>query len=367
MKISGTIRKWTLGMAAVVWLAGAVPMVWNGGLKQAAAAGKQDGAKGRAASVAEEEMEVHFIDVGQADSILVKTSSAAMLIDAGNNEDGDLVVSYLKEQGVKKLDYVVGTHPHEDHIGGMDDVINSFEVETVILPSKTHTSKTFLDVLTAIKKNQLQITPACAGDEYSLGKDEFTILSPKKKEDYKDELNNWSVCLRLEHGSTSFVFTGDAESAVEKEMLDSGLELDGTVYKAAHHGSETSNTEEFLDAVNPEYVVISCGVDNQYGHPDLSVLEELADRDIEVFRTDEQGTVVAASDGKMVQWSTKPSTSMKEGKNPKAVETTVYITSSGEKYHSQGCRYLKKSSIPITLEEVQVGEYTPCSVCHPPN
>ncbi len=356
MKIKGRIKRFTLGIAAVL-LVGAIPMTDSGVLKseQALAAGEKA-----------EKLEVHFIDVGQADSILIKNSSSAMLIDAGNNDDGDLVVSYLKEQGVKKLDYVVGTHPHEDHIGGMDDVINSFEVETVILPSKTHTSRTFLDVLTAIKKSKRKITPARARDEYALGKDEFTILSPKKNGDYEEEMNNWSVCLRLVHGSTSFVFTGDAEAPVEEEMLKSGQELGGTVFKAAHHGSETSNTEAFLDAVDPEYVVISCGVDNQYGHPDLSVLEELEERDIEVFRTDEQGTVVAVSDGKKIQWSTKPSTSMQEGENKEAVEVTVYITDSGEKYHSKGCRYLKKSSIPISLEEAQVGEYTPCGVCHPP-
>ena len=227
------------------------------------------------------QLKVHFLDVGQADSILIQTADAAMLVDAGTNEAGASVVSYIRSQGIETLDYVIGTHPHEDHIGGLDDVIRQLNVKEVILPDKIHTTKTFEDVLDAMEEKNLSVTTAHQGDDSSLG----------------------DAGIRLVYGDTSFVMTGDAEKEAEADMLASGENLQGDVWKAAHHGSSTSNTGQMLDAVQPTYAVISCGKDNSYGHPHKETLEAFEKRGIQVFRTDEQGTVVATSDGKSLTFS----------------------------------------------------------------
>lgn len=359
-------------------------------------------------------MEVHFIDVGQADCVLILSAGHAMLVDAGNNADAKTITSYLNEQGVTRLDYVIGTHPHEDHIGSLDTVIKTCEIGEVILPDKIHTSKTFEDVLDAIETKGLAITLAEPGDTYPIGDASFTVLSPNA--DYGDNLNNWSVGIRLTNGTTSFLMSGDAEKAAEQDILDNGLDLSADVFKVSHHGSETSNSAAYLKAINPSSAVISCGENNQYGHPDSSVLEEFKKLGIDVYRTDEQGTIIAVSDGKTVTFSTKPSATMKSGtradgaksssdneplntrqsengttgssdsgsKNtsketaskpsptPKPelkTETksvTVHMTKTGSKYHSAGCQYLKKSDIEISLDDAKALGLTPCSKCHPP-
>ncbi|QHJ84974.1 MAG: ComA-like protein, MBL domain [Bacteriophage sp.] len=308
-------------------------------------------------------MKVHFLDVGQADSIFIDTPSADMLIDAGKNGDGSKVVAYLKEQGVTKLDYVIGTHPHEDHIGGLDDVIRSFDVENVILPEKIHTSQTYMDVLAAIQEKGLEITVGHSGDNYKLGDVDFTLLSPRTGIDYGDNLNEWSVGTKVVNGNNSFVFTGDSEGRSEGDIVSSGLDLHADVMKAGHHGSKTSNSDALLDAIAPKFAVISCGKNNQYGHPDAETLQRYQNRGIQVFRTDEQGTIVATSDGTDITWSTVPSTSMAAGtpkqsessapttqqqpesqpaqaseqpqEQPQNNEEMVWISETGSKYHSR--------------------------------
>lgn len=247
---------------------------------------------------------VHFLDVGQADSILVESAGHAMLVDGGNNGDASAVVDYLKKQGVKRLDAIVGTHPHEDHIGGLDAVIKEFEVGTVYLPKVTTTTRTFQDVVAAMKDRGLSASAPRPDDSFRLGDAACTVLAPES--DRYDDLNNYSIVIRVGYGETSFLLTGDAEAASEEEMLGSGRELSVTVLKVGHHGSNSSTSAAFLRRVKPRYAVISVGRDNTYGHPARSTMLRLKDLGIPVYRTDENGTIVATSDGRAVTFNTKP-------------------------------------------------------------
>lgn len=247
-------------------------------------------------------VEVHFIDVGQGDSILIEADNSAMLIDAGENNKGSVVVDYLKSQEIKELYYLIGTHPHSDHIGGLDTVLNSFPVKKLIMPEISHTTETFEDVLDAAAKNELTITKPVVGTIYHLGPATFTILAPNSSS--YEELNDYSIVLKLTYGDTSFLFTGDAGVASEEEMLANGIDLSADVIKIGHHGSVTSSSKEFLDAVNPAYAMICVGKENEYGHPQSETLKALMDRGIKIYRTDAQGTVVFTSDGKNISVNT---------------------------------------------------------------
>lgn len=246
-------------------------------------------------------LEVYFFDVGQGDSELIRLPGGEnILIDAGTSSTEDELVGELRSLGAETLDLVVATHPHADHIGGMAAVIDAFDVRQVVMPriseSDTPTTKTYENLLQSIADKGLTITPAEPGDELlSSGGAVLTVLAPNG-EDYGD-LNNYSVVLRLTYREDSFLFTGDAEEASEEEMLSLDWPLTATVLKCGHHGSETSTSPAFLDAVSPQYAVISCGVDNDYGHPDAVTLEKLEAAGAEVFRTDLQGTILASTDG----------------------------------------------------------------------
>lgn len=246
-------------------------------------------------------LEVHFIDVGQGDCTLIKYGEHAMLIDAGNNSKGTLVQLYLKNQGIEKLDYVIGTHPDADHIGGLDVIITKFDCETIMMPEIEKDTKTYNEVIDAMKYRNYENSPPAAGTIFPLGSAEFTVVAPVNY-GYGDNTNNYSIGILLEYGETRFLFTGDAESEAEADMLTEGIDLSADVFKAAHHGSASANTAEFLDAVNPSFAVISCGEGNSYGHPHAEVLSSLEERDIMVFRTDIQGTITAVSDGKKITW-----------------------------------------------------------------
>ena len=240
---------------------------------------------------------VHFIDVGQGDSILVRTDEADMLIDAGPNSAAETVVAYLSAQGVETLDYVIGTHPHEDHIGGLDAVIRAFDVRQVLMPRLQADTRTFEDVLDAIAEKGLKITAAAAGQSYALGTARFTVLSPAEGETYENTNDN-SVVLRLEGGGSTFLLMGDAEQPVEQALLGQGAPLAADVLKVGHHGSSTSTSAAFLAAVQPAYAVIQLGAGNSYGHPHAETLSALADAGTVVYRNDESGTVIVrAQDG----------------------------------------------------------------------
>lgn len=250
------------------------------------------------------QLKVSYIDVGQADSILIQQGDHNMLIDAGNNLDDKTVKAYLDKQGVKSLDYAIGTHPHEDHIGGLDYIINNVNVKKVYMPKATATTKTFKDVVAAIKNKGLTATEPKVSETFDLGEAKCTILAPNGTK--YDDANNYSIVIKLKFGSNTFLFTGDAENISEKEMLDKGLDVSADVLKVGHHGSRSSTTEEFLNKVNPKYAVISCEKNNDYGHPHKTTIERLKDHKIPVYRTDESGSIVCTSDGKNITFDKKP-------------------------------------------------------------
>ncbi len=244
-------------------------------------------------------LKVHFIDVGQADSILIQSpTGASILIDGGNNDDGTAVVNYLKSQGVKELSAMVATHPHEDHIGGLDTVINSIKTNQVYMPNATANTQTFEAFVAAVKASGAKRIQTKSGVNLDVDGLSGVFLAPISSE--FDDTNDYSAVLKITHGETSFLMTGDAESVSEGEMLRSDQNLKATVLKVGHHGSGTSTTTSFLKAVSPKFAVISVGSGNNYGHPHPDALTRLSNEGIPVFRTDQSGTIIATSDGTTV-------------------------------------------------------------------
>ena len=257
------------------------------------------------AGAAATDFAVHFIDVGQGDSTLIQANGKYMLIDGGERGSETTVVKYLNNLGVEHLDIVVATHPHSDHIGGLAyGILDAFSVGTVIAPqfSKEYTPTTqtyeqFLRAVAKLKKNGTTASFARPGTEHALGEAACTILGPLKEDG--EEYNNDSVIMRVQYGNFAVLVTGDAERGVEKQLVDKwGKGLQAALLKAGHHGSKTSSSQTFLNAVKPQAVVISCGADNSYGHPHEDVLQRCRDMGIQVFRTDTLGAVVFGSDGK---------------------------------------------------------------------
>ena len=259
------------------------------------------GAPAASQTAPEGTLQVYYFDVGQADSELICLATGEhILIDAGTSSTQEELVRQLRSLGAETLDLVVATHPHADHIGGMAAVLEALTVEQIVMPvtsdSSTPTTQTYEALLDAIGEEGLTVTPAQAGEEiWNGGGASLQVLAPNAQS-YGD-LNDYSVVLRLVYGADSFLFTGDAEETSEEEMLSRGWTLNATVLKCGHHGSETSTSQPFLDAVRPQYAVISCGVDNDYGHPDQVTLDRLEAAGAEVFRTDLQGTIVAFTEG----------------------------------------------------------------------
>lgn len=245
-------------------------------------------------------MRVHYIDVGQGDSILLTVNNKTMLIDSGPRSDEDKLLNYLSSQNITKLDYVVATHPHEDHIGNMDDVIKKYDIGTFYAPKKTATSKTYESMIQALLDKNKQITVIKEGtSSIDLGENtRVTVYSPTKDE--YENINNFSPIIKIEFGETSFMFTGDAEAVVENEVLSKNTSLKSDVLKLGHHGSKSSTTESFYKAVDPSIAVISCGRDNKYDHPSKETKDLLRKYRPKTFRTDLDGTIVLESNGKEI-------------------------------------------------------------------
>lgn len=256
------------------------------------------------------EMQVHFIDVGQGDATLVISGEHAMLIDAGDDSKGTKVQLYLKTQGVERLDYLVLTHTDADHIGGADVIISKFDIANVFIGDYPKDNNVYTDLMQALETKGMSYSTPEVGDTYALGEAFFMLVAPNRT--YSDP-NNSSIALVLQNGQNRFLFTGDAEEEAEADILANGLNIDCDVFKAGHHGSSTSNTQGLLSAASPMYSVISCAPDNSYGHPHAEVLNNLRAMGVKVFRTDEQGSVMATSDGKEITWNCAPSESWKAG------------------------------------------------------
>ena len=247
----------------------------------------------------ESSFQVYFIDVGQADAALIICDDKTMLIDGGNAADSNLMYSFLQNKGITKLDYVIGTHAHEDHIGGLTGALNYAKVDKVYCAATSYNTNAFKNFANAVKKQGKAIVVPSVGLQFNLGSASCTVLAVNTTSD----INNTSIVLRIVYGQTSFLFTGDAEKEVEQSMLDRGVTLKSTVLKVGHHGSYTSSSYQFLRAVQAEYAVISCGQGNDYGHPHDQVLSRLKNADLTLFRTDLQGDIMCTSDGKTVSFS----------------------------------------------------------------
>lgn len=356
---------------------------------------EEKAAKAPDTSKPEGTLEVHYIDVGQGDATLIKCGSHAMLIDGGNNNKGTTVQLYLKKQGVESLDYVIGTHPDADHIGGLDVIVYKYNCDTVIMPDYEKDTKTYQELVDVIHDKNMKITYPVVGEQYALGEAKFTIIAPNSNS-YGGNANDYSVAILLEYGKNRFLFTGDAEEASETEMLSNGIELSADVYKVAHHGSRSASTQEFLNAVRPKYAVISCGEGNSYGHPHAEVLNRLRSMGVEVFRTDEQGSIIASSDGENITWNCSATDSWQSGEqtesdrenaedeNPgdensgnaisdavTSEQTTYVLNTNTKKFHRETCGSVSQikeenfQKVQMSREELEQSGYSPCKNCNP--
>lgn len=242
--------------------------------------------------------EVHFIDVGQADSALIECDGETMMIDGGNVADSNVVAAYLKKEDVTELNYVVCSHAHEDHVGGLSGALSVTKADNIYAPKTKANTKAYKNFKKKAEEQNVEIKHPNVGDEIQLGSSTVEFLGPVD-ENGKD-LNSTSIVLKITYGNTSFLFTGDAESDEEEEILNSGADLKSTVLKVGHHGSRASTSYPFLREVMPQYAVISVEKGNSYGHPNEDTLSKLSDAGVEVYRTDESGDIVMTSDGNSI-------------------------------------------------------------------
>lgn len=356
-----------------------------------------------AAAANSDKMEVHFIDVGQGDATLITCGGHAMLIDTGDDTKGTAIQNYLQKRSIKKLDYLILTHPDADHIGGAPVIITKFDIDKVFVSNFEKDTKTYQKLIQALDDKRLRYTTPGVGTQYALGTATITILGPN---DEYDNPNDASVACMIQNGNNKFLFTGDAEEDAENDILDSGLSISADVYKVGHHGSRYSTSQTFFNAVKPSYAVISCGEDNSYGHPHAETLNTLRINGVKVYRTDEAGTIVATSDGKKITFSVPESATWQSGEStqnsstPKTtqsqdipkqtddstvvqeapgeeinVQTPVGITyvlnKNTKKFHMPSCSSVdtikpkNREDTTMSRDEVIGAGYVPCKRCNP--
>ncbi|MDO4289288.1 MAG: MBL fold metallo-hydrolase [Eubacterium sp.] len=333
---------------------------------------------------AEGSLLVHYIDVGQGDCILIQTPSGKnMLIDAGNPGDFETIDAYLQSKGVKRLDAIMATHPHSDHIGAMAEVVKAYDVGEIYAPKVNHNTQTYKNFLKAAAAKGIAITPAHAGVTIDLDPAVgIELFSPVQDKSYS-ELNSYSPITKLTYGDRAFVFTGDAEMDAEADALAyGGARLKADVLKLGHHGSDTSSSQAFLQAVSPAYAVISVGQDNSYGHPAQTTLDHL--QGVNIYRTDTMGTVTAVCDGTSLRFVTQrgstgdnqiqPQATAAAGTSDQAAsealaQEAVYIgNKNSKKFHRPSCSGLpsEKNALSFSSREEAIAQgYTPCGICAP--
>ena len=254
----------------------------------------------------EGQLVVHMIDVGQADCFLLVQDGMTAMVDCGTRSSGKDAVKYLNNLGITKIDYVIGTHPHDDHMGGMYDVITNFEIGKVIIPDSRDgdiTANWYMKLMNELNTGNYEVQYAREGDVFNL--QDATMLVLAAETDVSNT-NNYSIVLKVSFGQMDMIMTGDAETEIEEKILESGANIDAEILKAGHHGSDTSNSEEFVDAISPDYVLISAGLGNKYEHPIKEIMERFEERNIEVYRTDESGSVVITITTDSVSFSCEP-------------------------------------------------------------
>ena len=328
-----------------------------------------------------------FFDVGQAEAALVECDGHYMLIDGGMAADSSKMYSVMKKHGITELDYVVGTHSHEDHIGGIAGALNYAKAKTVYCPVISYDSKAFNNFNKAVTKCGASITVPRKGDTFSLGSASCSILAVNTEHD----TNNTSIVLRITYGNTSFLFTGDAERETEQAILAGGIDIRSTVLKVGHHGSETSTSYVWLREVDPEYAVISVGKDNSYGHPTEAVLSRLRDAEVTTFRTDMQGDITCVSDGNKVEFtvgrnadadvfaSVGSNSTQRSGQtqwagsfaNNEPAGQTYVLNTNTKKFHYPSCSSVgqmkekNKEVFTGSRDDVIARGYVPCKKCNP--
>ena len=310
---------------------------------------------------------VHFIDVGQADCALLECDGKYMIIDGGNVDDGQMVVSYLKQMGVETIDRVVCSHAHEDHVGGLPAVLSVFDAGVVYSPVTDYNTKVFRDFAAKTKANAGAITVPAPGDQFTLGSATCTVLGPVQ--DY-DDPNDTSIVLKVTYGDSDFLFTGDMEVTAENDMLDhwgSDFDWDVDVLKVGHHGSSTSSGYRFVYETDPVYGVISVGKDNDYGHPHEEPLSRLKDAGLLILRTDELGHVIAKTDGKDITFTWENQNAEPEDAEPADPAMKIlYGNKKSKTFHAYDCKNLpgEKNRVEFADYDAAISEgYKPCGSC----
>lgn len=316
---------------------------------------------------------VHFLDVGQGDSILLESDDEFVLIDAGERDYGNEVLSYIEERGADELKYVIATHPHSDHSGGLRTVIDGIDVENFVTVDTECETYTWLKLLRRVDKNHINSIEAEPGDVYAFGGATLTVMAPLSVD--PEDYNNCSVVTKAEYGGVSFLLTGDAERESEYEMLEAGEDLSADVLKCGHHGSSSSTSDKFLKAVNPSFAVVSCGEDNDYGHPHRETVRKLKALNCPLFRTDESGTIVAYTDGVRLGFRSEKkdlsSYTYTVGQPKNSPDALNYVGNKNSRvFHYSDCGSVQTMSdgnkvIFESREDAVKAGYTPCSVCKP--